>query len=121
MLKSAGSAPQELIREVLAQPGIVASRVLAVGLSGLLHALTPVDEEGRVLARAMLWMDQRCQPQVEWMVREHRATLERVMGWAGVSTTFSAPKLRWLAGAPARRWCSARAGFWPPRISCGCG
>jgi xylulokinase len=87
----------ELIREVLAQPGIVASRVLAVGLSGLLHALTPVDEQGRVLARAMLWMDQRCQPQVEWMVREHRATLERVMGWAGVSTTFSAPKLRWLA------------------------
>jgi len=86
-----------LIREILAQSRIAPSRVVAVGLSGLLHALTPIDEEGRVLARAMLWMDQRCQPQVEWMVREHRATLERVMGWAGVSTTFSAPKLRWLA------------------------
>ena len=86
-----------LIREVLARPGVESSSVAAVGLSSLLHALTPIDEAGRVLARAMLWMDQRCQPQVEWMVREHRATLETVMGWAGVSTTLSAPKLRWLA------------------------
>lgn len=80
----------------LARAGDAAGGVAAVGLSGLLHALVPVDAQGRALARAMLWMDQRCHPQAERMTREHGETIRRLFGHAEVSTTWSAPKLAWL-------------------------
>jgi len=41
-------------------------------------------------------MDQRCQPQVEWMMREHADVLESETGGLRASTTWSAPKLRWI-------------------------
>ena len=86
-----------VIRDVLEDTGIAPERIRAIGLTGLQHALVPLDREGRALARSMLWMDQRCQPQVDWMLGEHRALLEEVKGdGVRVSTTQSAPKLRWL-------------------------
>ncbi len=85
-----------VIHDVLATSGVSAERIAGIGLTGLQHALTPIDEQGNVLARAMLWMDQRCQPQVEWMMREHAEVLESETGGLRASTTWSAPKLRWI-------------------------
>jgi xylulokinase len=91
------SAAVEVIREVIQQAGAARERIRAVGLCGLKHALAPVDARGRPLARAMLWMDQRCQPQAAWLAREHGDLIEAIMGGGrGVSTTPSAPKLRWI-------------------------
>jgi xylulokinase len=86
-----------VIREVLERSGVRGEMILGIGLSGLMHALVPVDGNGEPLARAMLWMDQRCQPQVEWMAREHSQLIEQIVGpgWA-INTTPSAPKLRWI-------------------------
>jgi xylulokinase len=85
------------IREALQNAQLAPGQVRAVGLCGLKHALVPVDAKGRPLARSMLWMDQRCRPQAEWLAREHGALIEQVMGGgASVSTTPSAPKLRWI-------------------------
>jgi xylulokinase len=89
-------ATLEVLEEIF-DPGPYAPEdVLAVGLSGLLHALIPVDEAGNPLARAMLWMDQRCQPQADWLSREHEDLVCALTGRRSVSTTYSAPKLRWL-------------------------
>ena len=86
-----------VIREVLEQAEVSRERILGIGLCGLEHALVPLDRQGTPLARSMLWMDQRCQPQVAWMLREHGELLEEVKGkGASVSTTVSAPKLRWI-------------------------
>lgn len=38
-------------------PGNV--RVVGIGLSGQMHTLVPVDRDGRVLRKAILWCDQR--------------------------------------------------------------
>jgi xylulokinase len=85
-----------VIREALSSSGVDPADIAGVGQTALLHAAVPVDEAGHPLARAMLWMDQRCQPQVEWMVREHGAEIEAIMGpGRGPSTTVTAPKLRW--------------------------
>jgi len=89
-------ATVEVIREILSLSHVEPSAIAAVGISGLQHAMVPIDREGRPLARAMLWMDQRCAPQVEWMIEQHGEVLRRVMGegrW--LTTTYSAPKLRW--------------------------
>lgn len=88
-------AVAEVVTSVTAE--IDPSRICVVGLCGLQHALVPLDEEGSVLARSQLWMDQRCRPQVQWMNTECRPLLEAVRGkGASVSTTLSAPKLRWI-------------------------
>jgi len=86
-----------VIREALQRAGVSGQEILGVGFCGLQHVLVPVDSEGRSLARAMLWMDQRCQPQVAWLAGEHRELVEEMLGqeWA-LSTTPSAPKLRWI-------------------------
>jgi xylulokinase len=84
-------------REALQRSGISSDQVLGVGLCGLKHALVPLDAYGEPLARAMLWMDQRCLPQAEWLAHEHGDLIEEVMGEGRtVSTTPSAPKLRWI-------------------------
>jgi len=85
-----------VIREVLSSCGVDPTRIAGVGLTALLHAAVPVDEAGQPLVRAMLWMDQRCQPQVEWMIQQHGAEIEAIMGPdSRPSTTVTAPKLRW--------------------------
>ena len=85
-----------VIHEALSHSGTDPSRIAGVGLTALHHAAVPVDEAGQPLARAMLWMDQRCQPQVEWMIQKHGAEIEAIMGpGSQPSTTLTAPKLRW--------------------------
>lgn len=84
------------IRDCLAATGTPPENVLALSLSGLQHALVPIDAQGKVLDNAMLWMDQRCAPQAAWLSTEYGDLLTRISGRAMMSTTMSAPKLRWL-------------------------
>jgi xylulokinase len=92
------SAVCAVTREVLAAVRARAVRPLALGLTGLMHAMVPLAADGQVLGRSMLWMDQRCQPQVEWLNAHEQPTLEAVFsGWGRVTCTSSLPKLRWLA------------------------
>lgn len=81
----------QVVREALATSGVAPERIAGVGLAGLMHAPVLLDGDGRPVAPAMLWMDQRCAPQCEAMRREDPA-LGGLM-----SATLSAPKLRWLA------------------------
>ena len=82
--------------EALRRAGLSAGEVRAVGLTGLKHAPVLIDAEGRPLARAMLWMDQRCRPQAQWMTRELGDLIQATVGGRLVTTTPSAPKLRWI-------------------------
>ncbi len=87
-----------VVHEVLSHSGAAPSDIAGIGVAALQHAIVPVDREGQPLARAMLWMDQRCAPQVEWMIHQHGETIRRVMGEGRFpTTTYSAPKLRWWA------------------------
>lgn len=86
-----------MLRKMFQHFGIAPESILAIGLSGLMHAPIPLGYIGEPLARAMLWMDQRCQPQADWMMREHRGEIERAIGATWMSTTPTAPKLRWIA------------------------
>lgn len=82
----------ECIRESLHRSALNPSRIAGIGLCGLMHALLPVDKSGEPLDRVMLWMDQRCKPQCEWIASNTgKSTAVR-----RPSTTVSAPKLRWI-------------------------
>ena len=87
-----------VLREVMATLTARDIAPLALGLTGLMHAMTPLDAQGRVLAPSMLWMDQRCQSEVDWLNGEGRAALEAAAGpGARASTTPSLARLRWIA------------------------
>src|SRR5581483_9683425 len=58
-------AAQAAVRGVLAQARAAGEEVAGAGLSGQMHGLTLLDAEGRVIRPALLWCDQRSQPQVD--------------------------------------------------------
>ena len=75
----------ECIREVLSQ---FSSEIACIGVCGLMHVLAPIDRLGNPVDRVMLWMDQRCKGQCEWIKGK---TSDRM-----IPTYLSAPKLRWI-------------------------
>jgi xylulokinase len=89
-------AAQLAIRGVLAKGGIKGEEVLGVGLSGQMHGLTLLDASNAVIRPALIWCDQRSQPQVDFI----NATVgkEKVLEWTAnpVLTGFTLPKLLWV-------------------------
>jgi xylulokinase len=67
-----------------------------LGLSGQMHGLVALDEQGRVLRPAILWNDQRTA--AECAEIEERVGRERLLELTGnrALTGFTAPKLLWL-------------------------
>jgi xylulokinase len=67
-----------------------------IGLSGQMHGLVVLGDDGRVLRPAILWNDQRTQAECEEI--ERRVGFERLVSLTGnrALTGFTAPKLLWL-------------------------
>jgi xylulokinase len=85
------------IKAVLEKAGVGGEAVSAVGLTGQMHGLVLLDEEGNVLRPAILWNDQRTQAQCDEIHR--RVGRERFIQITGnvALTGFTAPKVLWVA------------------------
>lgn len=89
-------AAQKAIRDVLAQAGASGGDVQAIGLSGQMHGLVLLDAANAVIRPALIWCDQRSQPQVD--------AINQAIGKANVVahtanpmlTGFTLPKLLWV-------------------------
>ena len=89
-------AAQAAIRGVLRESGFAGADVRAVGLSGQMHGLTLLDATDRVIRPALIWCDQRSQPQVDW-INEHAGADFVVKSTANpMLTGFTLPKLLWV-------------------------
>ncbi len=90
-------ATVECVRQVATTLPHEEDTVIAVGLSGQMHGLVALDENDRVLRRAILWNDQRCDAECE-------AITASLGGLPGVLdaidnrliTGFTAGKIAWL-------------------------
>ncbi len=60
-------AAREAIAGARASAGVTGSQVEAVGLTGQMHGCVMLDAEGQVLRPALIWCDQRTQPQCDWL------------------------------------------------------
>lgn len=89
-------ATVQSIRQLLAKTAVDPAQILAVGLTGQMHGLTLLDEEGGVLRPAILWNDQRtakeCDAIRRWLGKEQ---LIRITGNDAL-TGFTAPKILWV-------------------------
>ena len=83
------------IKVVLESFHISPKKILVVGICGLMHAPVLVNEDGNCLDNSPLWMDQRCRNQSRWLVSSHAEKIKEITGVLP-TTTYSAPKLRWI-------------------------
>ncbi len=84
------------IRSVLEKAGIGGERVAAVGLTGQMHGLVLLDDDGNVLRPAILWNDQRAQVQCDEIHRRiGREKFIQITGNVAL-TGFTAPKILWV-------------------------
>jgi xylulokinase len=90
------TAAQKAIHGVLAAAGASGRDVRAAGLSGQMHGLTLLDANDAVIRPALIWCDQRSQPQVDWINRT--AGPANILRWIAnpVLTGFTLPKLLWV-------------------------
>lgn len=84
------------IRDVLERSGLDGRAIAAVGLTGQMHGLVPLDGRGKVIRPAILWNDQRTAEECAWITE--RVGAARVLELTGnpILTGFTAPKIVWM-------------------------
>ncbi len=89
-------ASRQAIRGVLSEARASGKDVRGVGLSGQMHGLVILDASNQVIRPALIWCDQRSQPQVDWI--NQTAGKETVLRSTAnpVLTGFTLPKLLWV-------------------------
>ena len=89
-------AARRAIRGVLAEAKAGGKDIRGVGLSGQMHGLVMLDASNQVIRPALIWSDQRSQPQVDWINRTiGEASVVRYTA-NPVLTGFTLPKLLWV-------------------------
>jgi xylulokinase len=63
-------AAVEAIKGVLTDLGATGAQVEAFGLTGQMHGCVMLDADGQVLRPALIWCDQRTQPQCDWLTEK---------------------------------------------------
>ena len=83
-------------QQLLAQTGVTANDIAAVGLCGQMMGCTPVDAQGMPLRSCIIWADQRAQAQANQIAE--RCGAEAVYQRSGhrPSPAYTAAKMLWL-------------------------
>jgi xylulokinase len=63
-------AAREAIAGAMAASELTGSEIEAVGLTGQMHGCVMLDAEAKVLRPALIWCDQRTQPQCDWLTEK---------------------------------------------------
>ena len=63
-------AAQEAIAGVMAESEVTGAEIEAVGLTGQMHGCVMLGAAGQVLRPALIWADQRTQPQCDWLTEK---------------------------------------------------
>ncbi len=96
------------IRLALTKVGLPSSEIAAIGLTGQMHGLVLLDENGEVLRPAILWNDQRTGRQCdEIRARLGKDQLIRITGNDAL-TGFTAPKILWVQQNEPEIWAKTR-------------
>ncbi len=89
-------AAQQAVLGVLKEASAAGKDVRGVGLSGQMHGLVILDEANAVIRPALIWCDQRSQPQVDWINRTAGAPFVLECTANPMLTGFTLPKLLWV-------------------------
>ncbi|MBE5776054.1 MAG: xylulokinase [Clostridiales bacterium] len=90
------NAARETIRKVLSDSGVDAADVKGLGISGQMHGLVLLDENGEPLRKAILWCDGRTQAECDEITE--KVGKERLIAISAnpALTGFTAGKILWV-------------------------
>jgi xylulokinase len=96
------------IRQAMVEAGVSGSAVTAIGLTGQMHGLVLLDEQGEVLRPAILWNDQRTGAQCDEI--RSRLGKEHLIQITGNDALpgFTAPKILWVQQNEPENYARAR-------------
>ena len=63
-------AARQAIAGTMAAAELTGSEIEAIGLTGQMHGCVMLDRDGAVLRPALIWCDQRTQPQCDWLTEK---------------------------------------------------
>ncbi len=97
-------AAQQAIRAVIEKAGISADEIGGIGLAGQMHGAVLLDENDAVLRPALIWCDQRTQPECDWLNKTIGA--ERIVELTSnpALTNFTLTKLLWVSTHEPETW-----------------
>lgn len=89
-------AAQEAITGAISQSKLAGSEIEAVGLTGQMHGCVMLDADGKVLRPALIWCDQRTQPECDWLTQ--KIGFERLIELTAnpALPNFTLTKLLWV-------------------------
>ncbi len=86
----------EVLRQLVHEVGSESQQICAIGLTGQMHGAVFLDNQQRVIRRALLWNDQRTSKECEQITEAiGRDKLISIAGNPAL-TGFQAPKILWL-------------------------
>ena len=91
------------LADILGRHPEAARRISAVGVTGQMIGLTILDSAGCVVRPAIIWMDQRCLPQVDFLKRNFEAVIRR-RALNPINITYTLPKILWLKENEPDAW-----------------
>jgi len=83
-------------------PGI-AKNISAIGVTGQMIGLTLLDKEGQVIRPAIIWMDQRCLPQVDYLKTHFEDTITSI-ALNPINMAYTLPKMLWVKENEPEVW-----------------
>ncbi len=101
-------AARETIRQVIGESGVAPAQIRGLGISGQMHGLVMLDENGQVLRKAILWCDGRTQQECDEITRiVGRERLIRITANPAL-TGFTAGKVLWVRRHEPEIWKQVR-------------
>lgn len=101
-------AAKSAIRGVLREAGVDGNSIAGIGLTGQMHGLVLLDEQGQVIRPALIWCDQRSQKQVDSINAKLGATTVLRAIANPMLTGFTLPKLLWVRDHEPERFAAVR-------------
>lgn len=90
------NAVLELIPEIMVENKISADKVKGIGIAGQMHSLVMLDQDDKVLRKAILWNDQRTSKQVDEINQIVGAERHIHLTSNPPLTGFTSPKILWI-------------------------
>jgi len=106
-------ATVKAVREVLAQPGVRVDRIACIGFSGQMHGAVLLDKDREVLRPALIWCDQRTDPQCRVITEKVGPARLIALTSNPALTAFTLPKMLWVRDQEPDLWRQVRSVLLP--------
>ncbi len=97
-------ACRQAVPRALESAGLEGAAITAIGVTGQMHGATLLDDHGQVVRPALIWCDQRTQPDCDELTE--RIGADRLIQWTSnpALTGFTLPKLLWVRRTEPDAW-----------------